>query len=76
MRNAERIARIKQRMETINERIREVEGTSKRKRRRYGYPVALERLYKSYALWEERLVLAELGTPKVYSRTATERSEP
>lgn len=71
MRNEERIAKIKLRLEAINQRISETEKATRHSKCRYRYPVALERLYKSYVLWEERLTLAELGTPKVYSRTAT-----
>lgn len=62
MRNAER---IKERIKAIDAKLRLPSCRGAK----------AERLQDSRDRWEERLVLAELGTPKVYSRTATERNE-
>lgn len=70
MRNAER---IKERIKRIKERIKAIDA---RLRLPSCRGAKAERLQESRDRWEERLVLAELGTPEVYSRTVNEKREP
>lgn len=75
MRNDERVAKIELRIRHIDSAITMLRRVLTVTR----YPKPIKRririLEERRDNWEERLILAELGTPKVYSRSANERRQ-